>query len=587
LLSSSNADFLDIQDDLYFASKPLYYGPQLALETVNFRRPDSTLANKLPMGAVSLGNSSIALFEIDFGGPRICDAEIITFPDNNDRFAYKTFDPSFMQLPIDGTDQWCLVVPIVECEDNSGGSNPPENGNLMIVYLESRDADHELVTNNNGFIMTDIPYTPEEVYHCRKNPENGDYLVTVSGYGSDIVCISSFNQTYNRFEGNTALEVPGLFFAHNNNSTPGRPYESFYFDEANDHAYMTNHNCGVTIWDYSGSPGATLPVVSRIAAQQGGWGSSQSSNFEELGDVHRASVLECNKGPNNDSKLLFFANLAMGIMVFDVTDADNPLFVFQWDNDTRPLDWTSWHGAGCGQTLPNHTDTPATVFGLDVCGYNGTPDYIHLYAGNGSDGLTTIDFSEFLVPWAPNGGKEEFTSLDDHSYKLFGMGPDGSLFNYWAYDIRTIQHGTSLYVLTSWREQPDSGNQYGFSETGTIAITLHKDDTLVLPSLDYESQSADDFSHTESFQLRASNSPNPASSRQSLNIALDREGDCLIQAFDLTGRLVRNSVLPLKDGSNSIIWTDLPGEILPSGTYLLKVTSPSGDEVINKSVILY
>ncbi|MCK5034953.1 MAG: T9SS type A sorting domain-containing protein [Candidatus Sabulitectum sp.] len=578
VFSTPNADFLDFQDDHSFGSNLLYFGPQLAVDKVTFRRPSGTLSTNVTLGAISLGDNDIAIFELDFSTPQICNVETITFPDNSMDYDYFTFDATFMQLPISGTAEWCLVVPIVE---RSAVANPgtPNNGNIMIVRLETRDANHELVTINSGFVLAQgVSYTPEEVYYCTKNPDNGDYLVSFAGGGENVVCISSFNQIRNRFEGNSVFELPDLYFAHNDNEVPRRPYEHFYFDEVNDYAYLTSHNGGITLWDYSTTSGTNLPIESSIAAQQGGWASSSSSNGGELGDAHRGAVLECDEGPNSDSKLLFFANLTMGIMVYDVTDPENPLFVFQWDDDTKPSDWTTWHGAGAG-SVSSGSEIPAVTFGLDVCGYEGSPDYIHLYAGNGVDGLRTIDFSEFLVPW---GGGDQFLALDEHTYFPQTIG----MTDYWAHDLRTIQHGTSLYVITSWREPPDSGNHYGTSESGVIAITLHKDDTLVLPSLDYSAHSSNSCDLLEPLHFSATNSPNPASDSQILSVFVNRDSACLVQAYDISGRLVRNSEINLNEGSNNIVWTELPGDRLPSGSYILKITSSSGEEVINKSIII-
>ncbi len=582
MVQTPDADFLDVLDSYTFSGTPLRWAPQLTVAEVgSFKTPSGTVVSDVWLGAVSLGDNDIALFEIDFSGtPEITGVETITFPDNNDRYAYLTFDPTFMELPISGTDEWCLVVPVVEREDNPSGSDPAEDGNIMIVRLESRDANHELVTIDNGFTLSAglSSYTPEEVYYCMENPDNGDYLISFGGDGDNVVCVASFNQIRNQFVGDNAYEIDDFYFAHNNHTVPCRPYEHFYFDEANDAAYLTNHNGGVAIWDYS-SMSTGLPVISRMAVQQGGWSSSISSNIEELGDVHRATVLECNQGPDSNSKLLFFGNLTMGILIYDVTDPANPNFVFQWDHDTKPYDWTSWHGAGAG-TEPDESDYPAVTFGLDVRGYNDSNDYIHLYACNGSDGLTTIDLSEFLCPWATS-GRTEFAALDEESYGFTYSSQD-----FWAHDLRTFQEGSTIYVLTTWREPPDSGNQYSTSETGTVALVLYEDDTISPPVDSGRESGRNTTILSEPVVVSVTGSPNPTTESQILHISSSTSTTCCVEVFDISGRIVRRADVEINAGMNSIGWMELPGNPLSSGNYLIKVTTASGEELISKSIIL-
>lgn len=585
LTLAPDAEFLSMLDDYTIGSRLLFFGPQLAIERVDFRRPSGALVSDVWLGAVSLGNNDIAVFEVDFGGstPEICGMETITFPDNNDRYAYYTFDPTLMELPVNGIDEWCLVVPVIEREDNPSGSDPAEDGNIMIVRLESRDANHELITINDGLGLGQAfsSYVPTEVYYCMENPDTGDYLISFSSPLYDVLCIASFNQIRNKFDVQKVFEIDEYYTAHNNRTFRCRPYESFYFDQENSAAYLTNHNGGVAVWDYSSSSiGGSLPLLSRIAVQQGGWQSSNSSNFEELGDVHRAAVLEADAGPGNDSKLLFFGNHVMGFLVYDVTDPSNPNFVFHWDHDTKPYDWESWSGAGAGDA-PVASDCPAVIFGLDVRGHLDSGKRIHLYAGNGSDGLLTVDFTEFLRPWSTFTDREEFAALDEHRYPLTYSPTD-----YWAYDLRTFQHGSDVYVLTSWREPPGSGNHYSPAETGTIALTLHIDNVMTLPfALDFRETGAEECV-LEPIRLMAVNTPNPAADRQMLTVNANRETFCTVQAYDLAGRMVRHADVYLNSGTNTIFWTELPGAVLPSGSYIIRVTASSGEEIISKSVIL-
>ncbi|PIE51093.1 hypothetical protein CSA37_01570 [Candidatus Fermentibacteria bacterium] len=580
-LISPDADFLDMVDEYELSgSHPLHFGPQLAIEKVSYQRTNSSqISDNVWLGAVGLGDNDIAIFEVDFTvNPTITYLETYSYTDNNNDYDYFVFDPAFMKLQINGTDEWCLVVPIVERPVSSSGI--PNGGDIMIIRLESRNADDRLITIENTLNINS--YEPVEVYCCKENPDNGDYLISLDGSkgGSayNLICVAEFRTADNQFYEKHTYTVPDLYFAHNNHSVPARTYEHFFFDTANDLAYFTNHNCGVSIWDYSNTTSSELPLETRIASQQGGWGGSENY-VEELGDVHRAAVLECNCGSGNDSKLLFVANHTMGIMVWDVTSPENPLFVFQWDTDTKPYVWYSWRGAGRnsipGLKLPPY---PAAVtFGLDVCAVNGSTDYIHLYCGDGCDGIRTIDFSQFFFPWGGNYG--EFSALDDNTYSY------GST-DHWAYDLRTFQQGSSLYVLTSWREKPDAGTRYTSLETGTIALSLHRENTISLPVTLYSEQSSVFSDIQNEVHLTAENYPNPTTGSQVLLISSNHQTSCTVTAIDMAGRAVISEEIKLVQGSNSVPWTELSGNVLPSGNYLLRVVSSEGDEIIRKSVII-
>ena len=70
--------------------------------------------------------------------------------------------------------------------------------------------------------------------------------------------------------------------------------------------------------------------------------------------------------------------------------------------------------------------------------------------------------------------------------------------------------------------------------------------------------------------------PNPFNPRTEITFSLERAGSVEVAVFDLRGREVRTLRTELPAGSASLTWNgrDDAGRTLPSGTYLLRVTTP-------------
>jgi hypothetical protein len=267
-------------------------------------------------------------------------------------------------------------------------------------------------------------------------------------------------------------------------------YQDFQYDELDGPlCYTTCHNGGVLIWDNSFSPPI---IVSRIAASQhGGWRYSEQIQGE-LGDAHRAVILEGGSSSFSeldnieiDSRLLFFSNNVMGFIVCDVSKPDAPQFVWQWDCDTRSreangegADW-DWFGSGdvlddLPLTQADAEEDPAHMFGIGVASYRGNkvlqdPPIIHVYLAGSYDGLRLFDLSNFLDPFG-YGADGDDLNYDDFSIDIYNDYAIG-LYQMQAYDLQTHAEDGDTYVFTSWTE-------IDADDEGYIGLTVHLDEDV-------------------------------------------------------------------------------------------------------------
>ena len=114
----------------------------------------------------------------------------------------------------------------------------------------------------------------------------------------------------------------------------------------------------------------------------------------------------------------------MGVTIYDISDMTNPFYVWQWDKDTGvnegSLKW-NWHGSGTTSTTYCTTtnNQPAVTFGIDWFGGDFSTsgyDPIHLYIGNGCDGLRVLDLTGFIHPRGMYSNKLEFDMLATETY---------------------------------------------------------------------------------------------------------------------------------------------------------------------------
>lgn len=414
------------------------------------------------------------------------------------------WQPTFMMLDVDGTgDESCLVITSLY---NDSGSGTP--GSISIVRLTQRNQGGDLVimedcllTNSshrwNVWNISELPDGLDEDYAFAISTETGesqDYLEA-----ENVIILASYDNQDDRFEEEEEFIAPHLYYGDDFVAAPSRTYvtyfQDFCFGSEETLCYTTAHNGGIFFWDPAGlGEEEDREIISRIAASQhGGWRFDEYT-FGELGDVHRAAVLE---GATRrfedlgdirvDNRLLFFADNTMGFLVYDISKPEEPQFVWQWDGDTRPreatganADW-DWQGAGdladdsFGQAVAG--EYPSETFGIDVAWYCDSeqeePPVIHLYLACGIDGLRRFELSEFLDPFGYDDSNDpNELSFDDFSvdrYDEFEVEVGQESTDLWAYDIGTFCEDRDTYVFSSWRE----GREYNLE--GLLGLTVHLD----------------------------------------------------------------------------------------------------------------
>ena len=396
-----------------------------------------------------------------------------------------------MDLDIDeGGDESCLVIPILR-----EGTN---EGSISIVRLTERDVSNKLIVLNDC-LSCDLG-TNWSVYHVAELHSSAEYDYAISteygrqsppNHDNDIIALASFDGSGNEFVDEDTLRIPALYYGARHGACWARAwvtaYQDFQFGSSFDDrlCYTTTHNGGILIWD----PTIEHPkIVSRIAASQhGGW-SFSGEVFGELGDVHRAVVLEGGSSTMDklddalvDSRLLFFSDNTMGFIITDISKPDAPQFVWQWDCDTRPCeedeigdDW-DWHGTGnmddddIIQAAPGAY--PGETFGIGLATDDATtPAVIHLYLAGGVDGLRLFDLSEFLDPFGRGQGGDD-SNFDDFSIDIYD-GFEIGIYELQAFDLQTFSEDGDTWVFTSWR-------QSRANEEGYIGLTVHLDEDVV------------------------------------------------------------------------------------------------------------
>ncbi len=307
----------------------------------------------------------------------------------------------------------------------------------------------------------------------------------------NVILLASFDSDSSRFDDESTFNVPYLYYGARHEPSEARAWVTYvqrfrYGSEFNGPlCYTTNHNGGVLIWDpVTNSIDRT---ISRIAVSQyGGW-EYDSLVHGELGDVHRAAILEGGSSTFSDldtiqvdCRLLFFSNRTMGFIVSDVSKPDAPQHVWQWDCDTRPCedntpgpDW-DWHGAGdvdddaISQAAMG--SFPGETFGIGVASNSSDdPPTIHVYLAGGVDGLRLFDFSEFLDPFGEDTTGD--SNYDDFSIDIYDSYVVG-LDEMQAFDLQTFTEGDDTYVFTSWRKNRKD-------PLGPLGLTVHLDEDVV------------------------------------------------------------------------------------------------------------
>lgn len=303
-----------------------------------------------------------------------------------------------------------------------------------------------------------------------------------------------------------------------------------------------------------------------------------------LGDAHRVAIL--NRGPGYPA-LAFLANTGTGMVVYDISDPTEPVFVWQWDNDTRFCSTEtgdfSWFGSGSGNIAEGYTSSsaPGFVFGIGI-NYNTGGD-IHVFLGNGTDGLRALDLSLFLNPFSDNGGNTErnFRQFSEyHNFRLFDnrtMEPDPQI----AWDVRTIDTGGDLFVFVSWLDR--IGTDEAIS--GSVSLSVHCDGDITPPRRSSSSQVSVGMDLTPVSIGVAT--PNPATSEVLLHLS-GTGGESELSIFDLYGRLVLSETVGTPGSGTLFRWglENTTGQPVPNGLYYFRLTDSLGNSVTSRSTVL-
>ena len=489
LSSISYSDTWDTVDSVYFEDANQYTGAQLAVEEVMFLPYDSLEAESALLIAITDGKDAVRLYSFDTGGDTLTFEDEVSVEVANIEVPI-AWTPTFMDLDVVGTgEESCLVIPTM--------SDGIYGGSISIVRLTERNQADELLVIHNCF-KCDADDNGN-VYYVAELPSlaASDYAISTEFDDplQNVILLASYDSDSRRFDDESTFNLPYLYYGARHIAAECRAWVTSvqrfrYGSEFNGPlCYTTTHNGGVLVWDPFTN--AADKTVSRIAASQhGGWRYSQLLGIEgELGDVHRAVVLEGGSDSFSDlddiqvdSRLLFFSDNTMGFIMCDVSKPDAPQFVWQWDCDTRPheagiseSDW-DWHGSGdiLDDTVSqaDQGSFPGETFGIGVASNSDDdPPTIHVYLAGGVDGLRLFDFSEFLDPFGvdDNAGDSNF---DDFSIDIYDDYVVGEI-EMQAFDLQTFSEEGDTWVFTSWRENRAEG------EEGLIGLTVHLDEDVV------------------------------------------------------------------------------------------------------------
>ncbi|MDM7993094.1 MAG: FlgD immunoglobulin-like domain containing protein [Candidatus Fermentibacter sp.] len=507
--------------------------------------------------------------------------------------------PRFMQLPYDPLNpEWCLVVP------NRASETLP--GSIDIIRLQKQGETAPVVCHNRLAMPTppsgwtrlsnvySISYVPivSTTPYCISAEYEDEH--DVNGFWS-FFGLASFVTDKFVVDASGRNRVLDVYYGNTVETNPTRPCESqlceFVFGGESSSLFLsTSHNGGVVIWDHSGISQQDAEVVSQILTPQHGWDQGAVGGIGELGDTHRAVVLEgadfSVNGDAGETRLLFFANNTMGFCVYDISNPASPQFIWQWDGDTREPanstgDW-DWCGTICpvdGEDLaipPQSSQYPGRAFGIDLVS-NENSGYIRLFLGDCADGLLSFDLSNFLNPFAIDTPTRCFDGISEEVYWPAEAEPDELCG---AFDTRVLDGTGHDYLVTSWM-LPGSNR---------IAISVHEitgGEWLAGGGGAGYAQAPVPALLQREFSMIGSR-PNPASGEFSLSVRSPGSQRCAISVFDISGRVVRSFGMDLAPGENEIVWDcrDGDGSEVPSGTYLLRVDDESGNEIVEKMAVL-
>lgn len=247
--------------------------------------------------AITDGEDHVRLYSLDTSGePAALDFEDKITISVSGISAPIAYLPSFMAIDITGNGaEPCLVIPSL-CDTDQ---QTPAAGSISVVRLTERDQYDRLEVIDDCFYCTLGDHW--SVYSVSEIPGIGFAISTEFGedpppdIDENVIVLACWSSANQRFQASCALVLPDMYYGSRHATIWARAFvttcQEFLYGEEFDGmlCYTTAHNGGIVIWDPTSLPAV---IVSRISdAQQGGWEYDPITGGE-LGDVHRAVVLE-------------------------------------------------------------------------------------------------------------------------------------------------------------------------------------------------------------------------------------------------------------------------------------------------------
>ncbi|MBN2587306.1 MAG: hypothetical protein JXA64_12085 [Candidatus Fermentibacteraceae bacterium] len=568
-------------------SEPVYagsgfqlYGGQMAVATVNWDPPgeqfDSGTYNLI---ALIRGTGTVKIMAFDpNSSPLIYPVDSV---DVNHGIPIQRvpWDPSFIWMQIEDDDHRhpCLVIPTI--------SIAPSVSNDVVIYdLETRHQYENLYPTDDDIV---------DVFKIRESgdPYEDLYGISINGEeGASSIRITELEHqgTTPNFHDCFAPFVPDRihYACISWEDVPARLAESIILQpqdggtEFSQYIVTTCHNISANIWDAT-----TFEPLSQIGvAQPGGsqpplegYGYPRVQVDHELGDTHRATAVRREDGV---PALLFLPDHTMGMLVYDILDPEDPKFVWQWDSDTQLFDETivpgettpfAWTGSGEYEDTPDgysRFHPPGNLFGMDSYSSPGSEE-IHVFAGDGVDGLLAFDFSHFFCPF---GSCRSDRMLDYFNIYYRYEHQVTEYVNRIAYDVRTFDLPEGVFVITSWKENIENA-------MGEYHISVHEDVVAqgrnrCIASSEPELSNED----VSRLPLARLSSANPTS--ESISVMLSSGGgDMTVNVFDICGRRVFEEDIP---GETAVFeWNSCSetGDEVPPGRYFIMISDGAGQTV--------
>ena len=518
--------------------------------------------------AVSMGDPAIKLFKLV--GGQVSFAETLTLPVSTPLYLHP-FDLTIMDLDLDnnGIDESCLIVPMYS--DNSNA------GTIYIYNLENGD------WHTNCLDWGSSVPSNEVVHVLQYTAGHSDQYLIASG--GDIL-VSSFDNSNPRnpkFAVNRTVVFGDCYYAASSHSVPSRAYETVllnsYNQSSSQQVITSLHVGGMSLWDPQASVDCLLGWM-RVGEQ--GWYDSSIYQGDTkmvnsyMGDMHRVAVLN---DEENKPALAFCANSGMGFIVYDISDPEEIKYVWQWDNDTSFWDGSvggnfNWFGSGRGTPAPPYDPAtnilPGHVFGIAI-NQNSTDQLIHLFIGDGADGLRAFNFSNFFSPF-------ENCYIEDNVFRNFSVYANITMTSVsgspmLAEDVRTYEDTATgeVYVFTTWKDRHGEVTD----QNGRIALTVHKDVVTQIQPPSISSSAA----INEQLNVLSIGSPSSNPITESASFRLESStGGASLAIFDLSGRQVYSFQPQFQNGSATHVWVldDGNGEVVPNGTYFARLSNSAG-----------